>query len=242
MLLNQRRSAKISIPSTSALGVIVWPLAAIICLASVRAPDNTGNTKFSDHGVAIMPMSATEEATERTELVEYMRDHPDVFPTALVDEIEAATDPDSGSIRIVRAWDRAPGIADSGTIGIAGGLPTWMRALILAHEYEHAERAQSSPGTGPDRKDPLTNSTPCGKCNHAVMRAGDASRSALLTCSEDYPILPEQREEICKHFKGSRAATAELLTGCYYAGCTSCCGFPYIPNCDELIPAQPCCD
>lgn len=228
-------------PFRTLLGTVALTLCATICFAFGNQSGNTGNTKFSEPGVAVMPLDAASEAAERAEDIQYMRDHPDVFPSALVDEIEAATDPATGSIRIVRGYNPSPGVSDSGTIGINGGMPAWLRAIVLAHEYEHAKRAQT-PGSGPDAKDPETNATPCGDCKHAQMRVADADRIAALTCSEEHPILPEQRKEMCEAVDTSRCATSELLTKCYYAGCPSCCGFSYIPNAGELLTSQPCCD
>lgn len=201
---------------------------------------NTGDTKINEHGVATMPMSAAEEASERAENLDYMRNHPDAFPPALVDAIEAATSATGGTIRIIRLWGGS-GHSDSGTIAINGGLPRALKAIVMAHEFEHATRAQGG-GPGPGAHDPLTNDAlPCGKCAHAEMRAADGNRAIVLTCSELYPLTAEEKAEVCNDAENSRRATSELLTKCYYAGCTSCCGHSYIPSVNELMPTSPCC-
>lgn len=155
--------------------------------------------------------------------------------------VEAGTDPQTGSIKIVELWGHTkPGIADASTIAITTRAnPLWLCAIVLRHEFVHAMRAQTGSPGNPEAGDPTTaDNNPCGKCNHVMIGVDDLNLISELACDPP-PKIP--LADACEAWEEGRKASAKLLRECAYAGCTQCCGKGYIPNIGELVSKPPCC-
>lgn len=110
----------------------------------------------------------------------------------------------------------------------------------MIHEYQHWQRAHAAAAvTGnPGEGDPDTDERePCGKCNHETMGGEDTALASEL-CEQ---LSVAERKQLCELAWEWRKAIAKLLTQCAYDGCTSCCGFGYVPNVDEIWSPPPCC-
>ena len=95
----------------------------------------------------------------------------------------------------VAATRRAGYVAAHGQDTIAihpRAYPLWLRALALAHEWQHIGNIPPTAPAG--AQDPTTdeNANPdCASCNHADMTASDLDRMAALSCLEDPPPCNE---------------------------------------------------
>lgn len=170
------------------------------------------------------------------ELIDYVRDH---FDPALGDEMSDALEGTDSCVEVCENHSK-PGSSDATTISVMTiNTPRWLAAAILVHEYNHWLRSRpASVASGdPYETDPLTSDEVCGECAHAAMGADDIARLAFL-CESG---TQDQIAMLCDFTEHARKEIAIKLTACTYRGCTSCCGFPYIPNVDEILPVPPCC-
>lgn len=124
----------------------------------------------------------------------------------------------------------------------------WLSSIVLIHEYTHWTRARTPPAPPPGGPptpanpyggDPQTSdNNPCGQCNHGTMIAADLSNIAIF-CEG---LSQKDLEYLCQLRDEWRKEVGKSLSACRYQGCTSCCGFGYVPNVDEIFPLVPCCD
>lgn len=201
--------------------------------------------KFKDHRIATSGPETMEHGV--ADMIAFVRDSIDA---GLADDMEEDLLTPDACVEVVELWGGRTGVSDATTIAVkTRGMRLWLSSVVLAHEYTHWTRARAAatpPPGGPPTPgnphggDPETSSAnPCGECHHAAMVAADLGRIALF-CEH---LSAPDRQHLCDELFGDwRKRVAQSLTACLYAGCTSCCGFGYIPNVDELFPALPCCD
>lgn len=170
-------------------------------------------------------------------LIDYVRDN---FDEGLGNEMSDALQGPDPCVEVCENWSKN-GSSDATTISVGTlGKPAWLAAAILVHEYHHwlRSRPASVLSGDPYETDPETSAdNPCGECAHADMGADDIARLAYLCESgsqDDISMLCNLTEE-------ARKKIAQKITACVYRGCTSCCGFSYIPNVDEILVSPPCC-
>lgn len=214
-------------------------VSVLTLLCSMNSPrlQNTGNSKVASASNNAYVDTHTPLKYTTDELCDIVQQ---IDPLAAA-RIRAATDPQSGYICVYESFQPPNGVSDSGTIG----LPTWQKtskelcAIMLMHEFAHAERAHESDPGNPDALDPLMDG-PCGKCAHAEMGAADYQAYAYRLC--EMPHSDADRREGCARLKTWRMNLNRMLNGCWLDGCAGCCGKTYVPNADELITVPPCCN
>ncbi len=190
---------------------------------------------FDDYTPTLPGSSMTHS---REEIIGFIADH---ISKGLADEIDVATDPEDGCAEVCERTRYGTGKADATTIALrTSRMPLWLCAIVMIHEYRHWQRAHEAGKTtgNPGEGDPETaGSNPCGWCNHAAMGVEDTATAAEL-CEQ---LSAAERKQLCDLAWEWRKQIAKALTKCVYDGCTSCCGFSYVPNVDEIWSPPPCC-
>lgn len=194
------------------------------------------DAKLDDFSASTSPASDMEHSPQ--EMIDYIREH---YSSSLADDMQADLLGPNPCVEFVELWD-GDGMTDATTIAIrTRGVPLWFCSLVLTHEYTHWTRARTASisSGNPAQGDPETSAAnPCGWCNHAMMGVTDIQRLWFI-CGD---LPQEEIEKLCKAVDRARRRIAEALTQCSYEGCTSCCGFGYVPNVDEILSIPDCCD
>jgi hypothetical protein len=204
---------------------------------------------FSNHGYAQNSGNSTlasstgaarvDESTTPRYSVDELTDQIERVDPQLAQRVRAAFDPQTGYLRMYESLIPRNGASDSGTIALPTTIePRDVCAVILIHEFIHAERSHGAAPGDPDARDPALVG-PCGNCVHAGMGADDHRNLCLLSC-EPLPPITDLRDT-CRRLDLWRRRIAEALTRCHYEGCPSCCGFSYVPNVDQLVTPCACC-
>lgn len=202
---------------------------------ATRPEGNSGNIKLS--GEAVLPATPSGGHTSG-EITGWIKSN---VSADLAAGINAGLDPNTGFAKFAELYGGKPGASDSGTIAVrTAGQPLWLCALVLMHEWDHCTAAHNSSPNDPDAPDPNgKNADPvCGFCNEASMLADDLNMLGNWIC--DPPVIAPPTEA-CKFAKDILGGVGKALSRCVYSGCTSCCGFPYVPNAGELGGLPPCC-
>lgn len=219
----------------------LWILcAAFATLAGMARAQNTGNTSFKDVGIAVSSHpSAMKHSTD--EMIDYIEDHIDPQVAA---QLRSATDPQTGTIRVVELVSPAArgGYSDGGTIAVVtDGTPLWKCSVVLMHEFVHALNAQACDPGNPNAGDCVTNSgvqPTCGACEHARIKADDIDHLGRIACEWMAWTAPEELASVCAAVRESWRDAQQKLEECARDGCDPAS----IPSIYAIAQVPPCCN